>query len=124
MVGCDGVGNILHQDGLTSLGLCDDECTLTFTDRGEEVDDTHAGIGRGLVAAEGELLFGEEWRQMLEGHAVAHLRGLTAIDHLDGGEGEILLVLMRRAHAAVHHVASLQAILLDLLGRHIDIVGR
>ena len=32
MVGGDGIGNILHEDGLTGLGLCHDECTLSLTD--------------------------------------------------------------------------------------------
>ena len=33
MVGCNGIGNILHQDGLTGLRLSHDECTLSLTDR-------------------------------------------------------------------------------------------
>ena len=33
MVGCNGIGNILHQDGLTGLWLSHDECTLSLTDR-------------------------------------------------------------------------------------------
>ena len=41
MVGSDGVGNVLHQDGLTSLRLSDDEGTLTFTDRSKEVYDAY-----------------------------------------------------------------------------------
>ena len=37
MVGSNGVGDVLHQDGLTGLGLCHDEGTLAFADGGEEV---------------------------------------------------------------------------------------
>ena len=37
MIGCDGVGDIFHQDGLTCLRLCYDQCTLSLTDRSEKV---------------------------------------------------------------------------------------
>ena len=33
MVGGDGVGDVLHQNGLTGLGLGHDEGTLAFSDR-------------------------------------------------------------------------------------------
>ena len=33
MVGGNGIGNILHQDGLSCLRLCNDQGTLSFADR-------------------------------------------------------------------------------------------
>ena len=124
MVGGDGVGDILHEDGLTSLRLGYDERTLTFTDRREEVDNTNAGVGGSLIATEGELLLGEEGREVLESHTIANLIRITAIDRVDRREGEVFLVLMGRTHGAIHHIAGLQTILLNLLGRYVDIIGR
>ena len=61
VVGGDGVGYLLHEDGLTCLGLCHDECALSLADGGEEIDDAHAG--RVVIAtAELELLIGEQGR--------------------------------------------------------------
>ena len=51
MVGCDGIGDVFHQDGLTGFGLCHDEGTLAFTNGREEVDNADAGIGGCLVTA-------------------------------------------------------------------------
>ena len=124
MVSGDGIGDILHEDGLTRLGLCDDECTLAFTDRREQVDDAHAGIGGILVAAECEFLFREERSQVLKGDSVTNLRRQATIDGLDCRQREIFLVLVRRADGAVDDIACLQTIALDLRRRYIDIIGR
>ena len=40
VVASDGVGNVFHQQGLTRLGLCHDERTLSFADGSEEVHDS------------------------------------------------------------------------------------
>ena len=124
MVGGDGVGDVLHQHGLTGLWLCHDEGTLTFTDGREEIDDAYAGVRRGPVAAEGELLLGEERCQVLESHAVAHLGGVTAVDELHATHGKVFLILMGRTDGTLYDVAGLQAVFLDLLGRYVHIVGR
>ena len=124
VVGGYGVGNVLHEDGLTGLGLCHDECALALSDGREEVDDAHRGIGGGRVAAEGELLFGEKWGEVLEGYAVAHFLRVASVDVLDVAERKVLLVVVWRTHGALHHVAGLQPVALDLLGVDIDIVGR
>ena len=60
MVGSDGIGDVLHQDGLTSLRLSHDQGTLPLTDRREQIDDAGAQVGCGTVAAERELLVWEE----------------------------------------------------------------
>ena len=44
MVGGNGIGNVLHQEGLTCFGLGHNEGTLSFADGGEEV--YHAGRER------------------------------------------------------------------------------
>lgn len=73
MVGCDGVGNILHEDGLTGLRLSHDERTLTLTDWREEIYDAGAEIGGSAVATEIELLVREEWGEVLERNTVTNL---------------------------------------------------
>ena len=72
MVGGNGIGDILHQNRLTSLGLGNDQCALSLTNGGEEIDDTNTGVRRGLVATEGELLLREERSQVLEGYTVTY----------------------------------------------------
>ena len=122
MVGCDSVGNVFHQDGLTCLGLCHDECALTFTDRREEVYNTCREVGSGTVATEREFLVGEKRCEMLEWDAVTHIGGLTAVDLVDTGKWEILLALFGRTDVALHYITGLQAVMFDLGTRHIDII--
>ena len=82
VVGSNGIGNVFHQDSLTCLRLSHNQCTLTLTNRREQIDDTDARICGSPVAAKGELLLREEWREVLEGHAVTYLRRYSAIDGL------------------------------------------
>ena len=123
MVGSDGVGNVLHQHGLTRFGLCHDEGTLSFTDRGEEIH--HTGRLAVVIAlAKLELLVGEEWGEELKSHTVTHTCWVATIDFLHTHKWEETLTLFRRTHETVHHITCLQTIMLDLLQRHIHIIGR
>ena len=127
VVGCDSVSDILQQDGLTRLGLCDDETTLPLTDRCEEVDDTHSDLvlhTRIVGRLEAELLIGEDRREVVEGDTVTHLRGGTPIDTCDAIEGEVLIAILWRTDEALDEVTWAQAPLLDLIGREVDIVRR
>ena len=75
----DGRGNLLQDDGLTSLWRSDDHGTLAFSDGGKHIDDT-AG-GRVVVPfGEVELLVGEEGSQMFKRYAIAHVFGCSTID--------------------------------------------
>ena len=123
MVGGNGIGHVLHEHGLTSLGLGDDQRALTLANRSEEIDDTRAQIGGGAVATEHVFLIGEERREMLERHAVAHLGGHTPVDLVDARQREVFLAIVGRAHMTLHHVARLETKVLDLLDGDIDIVG-
>ena len=82
MVGGNGVGDVLQQDGLTRLGLGDDEAALALADGREEIDDA----GRKVVVvscAELELLIREEGREVFEGNTVAHDFGLQTVNLLN-----------------------------------------
>ena len=124
VIGCDGVGNVFHQDGLTRLGLCHDEGTLTFSDGREQVDDACREIGGAAVATEREFLFGEEWGEVFERHAIAHFSRVAAIDFVDAGKWKIFLALVRWTHMAFNDIARLQPMFLNDVGCDINIVGR
>jgi hypothetical protein len=61
---------------------------------------------------------------VVEGYAVAHLRGGTPIDTRDRIEGEVLIAILWRTDEALDEVARAQAPLLDLIHREVDIVRR
>ena len=124
MVGSYGVGNVLHQDSLTRLWLSHNQCTLALTDRSKQVDNTHRRIRRCTVATECELLIGEEWRQVLKSHTVAHLLRQTSVDGVHRVHGEVFLVVMWRTNGTIYHIARLQSVALNLLRTYVDIVGR
>ena len=123
MVGSNSVGNVLHEDCLTSLWLRHDEGTLTFSDRCEEIYDTCGEVGGLCVATEGVLLVGEEWGKMLERYAVAYLGGLFAVYLVNTRHWEVLLAVVWRAHLTLNNVAGLQSVALYLLNRNIHVVG-
>ena len=60
MVGCNGICNVFHEDGLTCFGLSNDECTLSFADGREQINDACADVSGLRIAAKGELFLGEE----------------------------------------------------------------
>ena len=115
MVGGNGVGDVLHENGLTRLGLCHDEGTLSLADGREQVNDACAWIGGHGVAAEIELLVGEEGCEVFERDTVPHLCRVASVDEFHGAEGEILFVLAWWSHGAVYHVSGLEPVFLYLL---------
>ena len=124
MVGCYGIGDILHQYGLTRLGLGHDEGALSLTDRREEVYYAGREVGRGAVATECKFLVGEEWGKVFERDAVSNFCGLASVDFVYAGKGEILLALMGWTYMALDYVACLQSVMLHLGVGNIDIVRR
>ena len=73
MIGRNGICYVFHQNRLTGLGLCDNQCALSFSNGREQVDDTCREVCRTWIAAEGELFFRKQRRKMLERNAVAYL---------------------------------------------------
>ena len=123
IVGGNGVGNLFHQDRLTRFGLRHDECALTFTDGGEQIDDA-AGQRRVASVRQFELFIGKERGEMFERHAVAHLSGIETVDAVDAHQREILFSFARHFDFAFHHVAHFQCVAADLILGDKHIVGR
>ena len=105
MIGCNCIGDILHQNGLTRLGLGDYQRALTLADRREKVNNARGEIGCGRVSTEVELFVREEWGKALKRNAVSNLRGLAAVDGPDARQGEELLIIVGRTHETVYHIA-------------------
>ena len=124
MVGGYGVGYILHEDGLTSLGLRYDERTLTLTYRGEEVHYSRGYVVGGFLSTEIEFLVWEEWGEVLESYTVAYLSGVSAIYLVYACEREVLLTIVWRTHMALHHITCFQTVAFHLLHGHIHVIGR
>ena len=124
MIGCNGIGDVLHQDGFTRLGLCHDKCTLSFSYGRKQVYDARWKVCCGRITTKIELLVGEQRRKMLEGNAISYFIWCPTINHVDACQWEILLPLTWRAPPTLYHIASFQAIFLHLLRRDIYIVGR
>ena len=99
MVGSDGVGNVFQQDGLTCLGLCNNQTALAFADGGEEVHDTGRD-GAAFVSRDVEFFIGEQWGEEVEGYAVAYFFGLTSVDVVDFDEREEFFANLGRPDGA------------------------
>ena len=124
MVAGNGVGNVLHEHGLTRFRLRHDEGTLPLANGGEEVDYAARKVVVFVARAECKLLFGEQGHEVLEGYAVAHLLRQQAIDVVHIDQCKELFALGRYLDLALHHVAGFKAVLAYLGGRHVDVVGR
>ena len=122
VVGGDGVGNVLEQDGLTGFGLGDDHGALSFSDRGEQVDDARGGGG--VFPRQAEFFLGKERSEVFEGDAVAHERGFAAIDPDHFYQREELLPFFGRANDAPQGVARFEPEEPDLGLGNIDVVRR
>ena len=123
MIVGNGVGNFLKQSGFTRLGLCHDQAALTLSDGGEKVDD--ARRKRLLrMARQLEFLLRKQRRKALEGNAVANIFGIETVDFQYFHHRKIFFNIARRTDSASHRVAGLEAIVLYLLLRQVDIVGR
>ena len=123
VVGDDRVGDVLHQDRFAGLRRSDDQGALALADRGDHVDDAAREV---LVAAhvtlEHEMLVREEWRQVLEQHAVLDALGRQAVDGVDAHECEVAFAVLGRADLAFDRVAGVKIEAADLGGRDVDVV--
>ena len=123
MVGSNGVGDILHQNSLTRLGLSHNERTLSLANRREQIYDTRRDVGGAAVTAESEFLFGEKRCEVLKGYTVTYLAWITAIDLCDATESEVFLCTIGGTYLALYHITCFKGVLTDLLYSKIYIIG-
>ena len=124
MIGCNGVGDVLHQDGFTRLGLCHNKCTLSFSYGREQVYDACRKVCCGRITTKIELFVGEQRRKMLERNAIAYFIWHPTVNHVDTCQREILLSFARRTNSTLYYIARFQSIFLHLLCGNIHVVGR
>ena len=123
VVGADGLGDVLENDGLAGLRRRHDEATLAFPQGRDQVDDARDQVrGTAVAAFEHEALFREQGGEVLEQDLVLPGVRLAHVDLVDLEQGEVLPVL-GRADLAGDAVAGAQAETPDLAGRDIDVVG-
>ena len=118
------MGDVLEEDGLAGARRRDDQGTLAFAERRDQVHDPrrHVLAGR-IVDLHPEALVGIERRQVVEMDLVARLVGVLEIDRVDLEEGEVALALLGAADLALDGIAGPEREAADLRGRDVDVVG-
>ena len=124
MIGGDGVGDVLHHDGLAGLGWGNHQAALAFADGRDHVDDPRGDV---LFAADlafqSHVLVGMQRRQVFEENLVLRVFRRLAVDLVDLDQGEIAFAILRRADLAFNGVARVQ-VETPYLGRaDINVVG-
>src|ERR671910_536812 len=119
VVGGDGLGYLLEDRGLTSLGGRDDHTALALADGRDQVDDARGYIVR--LPLQAQSLHRVEWGQVVEVGAPAAFLGLLAVHRLDADHRRVLLALAGRTDLARDVVAAPQVEALDLAGRYVDV---
>ena len=75
------------------------------------------------VGLQDEPLVGVQRRQVVEDDLLGEQVGVLVVDRLDAQQGEVALVLLRRADLPGDDGAGLQAEAADLARRDVDVVG-
>ena len=109
MIGCNGIGDILHQDSLTSFRLSYNQSTLSFTDRREKVYYTSRQLVAAISLAELELLIREKRSQMVEWYTVTHQCRFQSIDFGNLYQWEIFFAFLWWTDWSFYHITGLQS---------------
>src|SRR5690606_27879582 len=121
VVAGDRVGDRLQHHRLTGLRRRDDQRSLPFADRHDEVDDPGGEDVR--LSLQPQPLLRVERSQLVELRPVLSLFRVHPVDRVEADQRVVLvpplLTLAGRAHRAGHRVAPPQAVLLHL--RHGDV---
>ncbi len=123
MIGRHGLGDARQQHGLAGLRRRDDESTLTFADRGNEVD--HAGcqiLATPVAKLQSQTLLREQWCEILEQDLVLGVLRRLEVDVVDLEQREVTLAILGWANLAGDGVAGAEIEATDLAGRYVDVV--
>ena len=120
VVGGDGIGDLLHEDGLAGAGRGHDQAALPFADGDQQVHDAGGDVAvRGLHL---DALPRVDRRQVVEEDLVRLDLRRFEVDVLDLQQGKVALAFLGRADLAGDRVAGAQVEAPDLRGRDVDVV--
>ena len=123
MVRGDRMRNVLQQNGFTGARRCDDQATLAFAKRGDQINNAGGQVlGGRNFEFHLETLVWIERRQIVEMDLVADLFGILEIDRIDLEQSEITFAFLRATDRAFDGIAGFQREAPDLRGGNIDIV--
>ena len=120
MILCYGISDRLQQHRFTGTRRSDDQSTLSFAERRHQIDDAGGKIIR--LGLHLQLLFGIEWRQVVEENFLSRLVGRFKVDGFDFDQGEITFAFLRWTNLTADRVAGAQVKLTNLRRRDIDVV--
>src|SRR6476646_63808 len=121
MVRGNRVRYVLQQHGLAGARRRNDQSTLTFSERCQQVHDAGAYVL--FYGFEPEPLLRIQRRQVVEENLVAGLVGRLEVHRFDLDQREILFALMRRTYLAADGVTGFQIEFADLRRGNVNIVG-
>ena len=114
-------GDVLQHHRLAGARRRDDQTTLTFADRRQQIDDP----GRVIVGLcfEPQALVRIERRQVVEKNFFARSLRVFVVDRFDLEQGEIALAFFGRANMTRDDVAGAQVKAANLARRNVNVVG-
>src|SRR5690554_5496100 len=109
--------NILHHDGFTSFGWCNDQATLAFAYRSDQIDDATSEVfGRTVACFEYKAFIREERREVFEQNFIAGIFRLIKIDFVNFQQSKITFTFFGGANLAGNSVTSAKVEAANLAG--------
>ena len=123
MVIGDSLCNILQKNRFTGARRCDNQRTLAFALRRDNVDDPRRFVfDRGVKRVERQFLIGIKRRQIVKIDAMTHSVRIVKIDFHQFGQGKIAFAIFGCPDFAFDSIPGAQSILSNHIGRYIDVV--
>ena len=109
-----GIGNVFKQHCLTRLGLCHYKSALTFSDRGEQVNDTCGNIVV-ISGAKSKLLVREQRSKMFERNSISYNFGINAVDFCCFLKCEEFFAFVWNSNRTFNNISCFQTVCFYLL---------
>ena len=123
VIGDDGLGDVLHHDGLAGFGRRDEQPALALANGRHQIDQPPGEVLSGAIAFfQRESLIGEKRREVFEKNlALGAFRGFK-VDVLDFEQCEVPLGVLGRPDHARHRIPGAEIETPYLAGADINIV--
>jgi len=108
MIFCYRICNLLKKDCFTCLRLCNDQSSLSLSDRGEHIDYPY-GKTSFTRCAQGELLIGEQGCEEIKRNPVSYIIGTSSVDLINFYKGEIFLAFFRRTDSTFNSIPGFKS---------------